>query len=477
MSKNILFITADQWRGECLSSLGHPVQTPNLDMLAREGVLFQQNFCNATPCGPSRASIHTGTYLKSHRVTGNHVTMQRRLTNWAEVLRESGMDPVMFGYTDNQMSADDAAGWDSGLPGLATELSLGKLESDPVAWANWLQAHDYPLPESLKDLYFQEKDGSINKNPIGSTTAAALKVPAELHDTWFMVDQVIDYVSSRPSWCVHLSLLRPHPPWTAPEPYNSLYPPEALPPILRPNTLAEERSTHPWLDWMLQAMGGIWIDDKHIQGMKAGYYGLMSEVDANLGRLFATLKANGQWQNTLIIFTSDHGEQLGDHWLIGKTGFYDQSFRVPLIIFDPAHSADDTRGQRVNAFTESIDLMPTMLEWMDVEIPEQCAGRSLLPFLSGLGAPDNWRDAAHWEYDFRGQKIQDGLGLDAETSSLGVLRGVDYKYVHFDGLPSLYFDLAQDPQERRNVIDNHAYSDRVTDAVERFHALAVNHPE
>ena len=101
---NVLFITADQWRGDCLSALNHPVvRTPNLDALAAEGVLFRRHFANAVPCGPSRASLHTGMYLQNHRSGTNGTPLDARHTNWAKEAAAHGYDPVLFGYTDTSL--------------------------------------------------------------------------------------------------------------------------------------------------------------------------------------------------------------------------------------------------------------------------------------------------------------------------------------------------------------------------------------
>lgn len=100
MTKNLLFITTDQWRGECLSSLGHRVQTPYLDDLAKSGVLFKEHFSNAVPCGPSRALLHTGMYLQNHRSGTNGTPLDARHTNWALEVRKAGYTPALFGYTD-----------------------------------------------------------------------------------------------------------------------------------------------------------------------------------------------------------------------------------------------------------------------------------------------------------------------------------------------------------------------------------------
>ena len=115
MPLNVLFITADQWRADCLSALDHPiVQTPNLDALARNGVLFRKHFANAVPCGPSRASLHTGMYLQNHRSGTNGTPLDARHTNWAKETAAAGYDPVLFGYTDTSLDPrqlDDDDPW------------------------------------------------------------------------------------------------------------------------------------------------------------------------------------------------------------------------------------------------------------------------------------------------------------------------------------------------------------------------------
>src|SRR5262249_54827839 len=157
----------------------------------------------------------------------------------------------------------------------------------------------------------------------------------------------------------------------------------------------------------------------------AVYYGLMTRVDDELGRLMAFLRASGLIDNTLIIFTSDHGEQMGDHWMVGKGGYFDASYRIPLIVRDPRPSADASRGKVVSAFTENVDIMPTMLRAIGAPIPHQCDGASLAPFLETGAAPAGWRDAAHWEFDFRDpadDTPETRLGLTMHQCALNVVR-------------------------------------------------------
>jgi arylsulfatase A-like enzyme len=214
--------------------------------------------------------------------------------------------------------------------------------------------------------------------------------------------------------------------------------------------------------------------------MKAVYYGLMSAVDAALGRLFAFLKASGRWDDTLIVFTSDHGEQMGDHWLIGKCGYFDASYRIPLIVRDPRRRADAARGQVVRDFTENVDIMPTLLEALGAPIPQQCDGAALTPFLEGRGAPANWRRDAHWEFDFRDpadDTAERKLGLTLHQCTMNVIRDARFKYVHFTKLPPLLFDLRNDPGEFTNLAGDPRYVGVMLEYAQKLLSWRMNHDE
>lgn len=481
--KNILFITADQWRAECLSSLGHQVQTPNLDALAAEGVLFKQHYANAVPCGPSRASLHTGMYLQNHRSGTNGTPLDARHTNWALEARKKGYDPALFGYTDTandprEFPADHKylTSYEGPLPGISPILMMGTF---PDAWAAWLGEQGVDIPDPNWKFYTEKAD--VAEYEDGGPVPAPLAIPKELHDTHFMVDRTVEYIDQQDgNWCVHLSLLRPHPPWVAPEPYNEMYPPETLKDFVRQKDRVTEGAQHPFLEaYLNKPHVGAPLDDNKTARLKASYFGLMTEVDHNLGRLFDYLKKSGQWDNTLIVFTSDHGEQIGDHWLIGKMGYFDASYHIPLIIRDP--EAHTTRGLKIEAFTENVDIMPTMLDWLGLDIPHQCDGRSLIPMLCTGKVPDYWRDAAHWEFDFRnvetGETLEQSLGLTQHQCNLNVLRDNHYKYVHFTNLPPLFFDLRQDPHEFVNQANNPDYLPLVLEYAQKMLSWRMNHDE
>jgi arylsulfatase A-like enzyme len=493
---NVLFITADQWRGDCLSALGHPcLKTPNLDRLARDGVLFQRHYAQATPCGPSRASLYTGLYLHNHRSVANGTPLDARHTNVALEARKAGCEPVLFGYTDvgpdprAHVPGDPAlCNYEGLLPGMTQVVGL---KDDQLAWLADLRAKGYDVPLGHKEVFRPKADypGAAGRGP----TFAPACYRAEDSNTAFLTSEAIKYIAVRREqrWFVHVSYLAPHPPFVAPEPYHALYDPSDVPPPLRAANPEEEAVQHPWLAYRLynqegsgytlgaSAADNLSLSESDLRQLRATYYGMMSEVDAQVGRLIDHLQSTGEYERTLIVFGSDHGEQLGDHWLFAKYSYFDQAFHIPLILRDPRRSADGGRGRVVSAFTENIDVMPTIVDWLGGTVPVECDGESLLPFCRGETAPQ-WRREAHWEYDFRDvveQTFERALGLTSDQCTMNVIRDERYKYVHFTALPPLLFDLEEDPAELRNLADDPAYQGRVLEYAQKMLSWRMAHDE
>lgn len=454
-SRNILFITADQWRGDCLSLARHPVvKTPHLDQLASEAVVFRNHFTNAVPCGPSRACLHTGLYLHNHRSGRNGTPLDTRFTNWALELRAAGYDPALLGYTHTAMDPRgvpvDHPGLrnDEGiLPGINPIVDMATL---CTPWRDFLQEKGYEVPENHGATYGARKsDEAVQNIPAPSLYSR------EHTDTCFLVDRTIEHIKEKnesnppnQGWCIHLSLRAPHPPWVAAEPYNSMYALDELPAPVRHATPEEQRSTHPWLEQhLLSDRNQSHTSSYRHKLLQASYYGLMSEVDEHMGRLIGHLKETNQLDNTLVIFTSDHGEQMGDHWLYGKESFYDQSFHIPLIIRAPGKQPGS-----IAAFTEHVDIMPTILSWLDLDVPRQCDGYSLMPLIEG-NQPSDWRQSVHFEYDYRNTSTQATLGTNMEAACMNIYRDNEYKYIHFADMQPLLFDLRKDPAELYNIAE------------------------
>lgn len=485
---NILLICADQWQGAALSAVGHPnVRTPNLDVLARDGVLFTRHFGQATPCGPSRVSLLTGMYLMNHRSGRNGTPLDARHTNLALEARKAGYEPALFGYTD---TAPDPRGrhpedpaltaYDEGvMPGFVTPLHLTESFRPFISE---LMSKGYDYVTDARDV-FRPKAGITPPEGRGFRFIPT-EFSAEDSDTAFVTDAFLKWLLVRTDepWFAHLVYLRPHPPLIAPEPYNRLVDPAEVALPARAGSVEEEARRHPFLGYALDKMyrpgradPGNPLDlieapELEIRQMRATYYGLIAEVDHHIGRIVEHLKATGQYERTLIVFTSDHGEMLGEHYLWGKEIWFDPAFHLPLVIRDPRPEAEAGRGRYVDALTEAIDVMPTILDLVGIDRPRSCDGRSLAPFLAGT-EPAAWRDAVFFEHDFRdvrGQAPERQFGIDSDRCCYAVLRGERYKYVHFAALPPLLFDLEADPHETRNLAGDPGYGEVMLDCARRM---------
>ena len=344
-TRNVLFITADQWRGECLSALGHPiVKTPHLDALAAEGTLFRRHYSQATSCGPARASLYTGLYLHNHRSVMNGTPLDDRHANFAREARKAGYDPVLFGYTDTcvdprSRDADDPElrTRTGVLPGL---IPLVRMDADFRPWIEALRQRGYAVEDGPQSLFRPNRDGI---DPERGLTFAPTWYRAEDSGTAFLTDEAIDYISAhdKASWIAHISYRSPHPPFIVPEPYNAFYDAAEIPLPVRHATPEEEASQHPWASFYLSnqldapyTFGALRaeyleINEREIRQIKATYFAMITEVDAQIGRLIAHLKESGDWERTLVVFTSDHGEHLGDHWMMAKFGYYEQTYFIP----------------------------------------------------------------------------------------------------------------------------------------------------
>ncbi|MCC6470165.1 MAG: alkaline phosphatase family protein [Alphaproteobacteria bacterium] len=471
---NVLLITADQWRAECLSGLGHPtVKTPNLDALAADGVLFREHYTQCTPCGPSRTSLLTGMYMMNHRSVRNGTPLDSRFTTLALEMRKLGYAPSLIGYTDISL---DPRGRDRNDPALKTYAGTlpGFTQLVPgsegeSAWRKHLTRKGYHFPPEPDAAYVPVS--GYARGPGWGPTFAPAPFKAEDGDTAFTTDQAIEFIANeRKPWFLHLSLLRPHPPFIAPEPYNAMYDPAKVPGFNGLASRDEEALQHPYMAYMMRdfrdhkrdghARGLHKPEDRAKRQLRATYYGLITEVDHHLGRLLNAVRQAGAYDNTLVIFTTDHGEQLWDHWALGKEFYFDQSFHIPLIVRLPGADADRARGRVVDDFSQSIDLMPTILDCLGGRPPVQCDGASLKPWVLGE-TPANWRQEVFFELDFRdvGDPAPEReLGITLDECSLAVVRDRRHKYVHFAALPALLFDMAADPQEHRNCLADPAYA-------------------
>lgn len=487
MRPNILFITADQWRGDCLGVAGHPVvRTPNIDRLAADGVLFKRHYANAAPCSPARAVLYTGLYQMTNRVCRNGTPLHDRFDTVAKAARRAGYEPTLFGYTDTTLdpgsraSADPAlTTYESVLPGLTVRQGLPE---DDKPWLSWLKGQGVDVSDPAR--IHRPVDRSAPE-----VSAAPPLYTADQTQTTFLANAFIDWLGEQEGgrpWFAHVSFLRPHPPFIVPEPYASMYDPADGPGFKEAATLAEDASAHPFLEFLYERQekadfipgaDGLVVDWSEAERriVRAIYWGMISEVDAQLGRVFSALQAAGAWDDTVVIFTSDHAELMGDHRLFGKGGFHDGGYHIPLV----ARMPGGARGVSVEAFTEASDIFPTLVDLMGVTAETVPDGCRLTRFLEGRPpALADWRDHVFFEFDFRdvaGRAAEIHFKLPSRLCNLAVIRDERFKYVHFAGLPALLFDLEEDPGELRNLAYDPAYRDQSLAYAERLLAHRAAH--
>ena len=437
---NILLISLDQFRADMVE---HPlVSTPALDRLRAMGVHFTRHYSQAAPCSPGRASLYTGMYQANHRVVGNGTPLDDRFDNVARLARRVGRTPVLFGYTDQgidprsaESDTDPRLEYYSGiLPGF--EAGLWMPESQ-APWLDWLESLGYgTFPDYIAAL------------------AAEPERPADHSLSTFVTNAFLDWHRVQDgAWFAHLSHLRPHPPYAAAGEFSTMYDPADVGDSLAPAPAAHRHVLHE-MTMGLDVCAAPATEEAR-RAMRAQYFGMVSEVDAQVGRVLDQLDATGQIDDTLIIMTSDHGEQLGDHGLREKLGYFPESYAIACIIHDPRHP--EAHGTRVEEFTENVDILPTIAVALDVDIPAQVDGLPLQPFLEA-SEPTWWRTAAHWEWDWRAMVLgflAPGWPLDRRLEQLNLAVICDHEgaYVHFGDGTWLLFDLALDPTWRTTTTD------------------------
>jgi len=478
-NKKVLFIVIDQLRADCLNgALADHVNLPNLRALQDDAVSFLNHFTVASPCGPARASLLTGQYAMNHRAVFNGAPLAKGTPNIATEARKAGYDPLLFGYTDitpdpRHLDPNDPfTGDEEGLMEGFNER-VGMRYNTSLPWRAYLKGKGYDLPDFQN--FYDPVAAGITADPRPDDPAF---YKSEDSDTAFLADRFLEEMAIRTeeNWFAHLTFIRPHPPFVAPEPYNKMYDPKALP---KPSPTGD---THLFatLAGQLQPISKFVkgcgdITEGNTQTLRALYLGLATEVDHHIGRIVQFLKDSGQYDDTILIITADHGEMLGDRGLWAKQHAFDPSFHISLIIRDPDQPSQ--HGRRVHHLTESIDVAPTLLELIGLPKPPTMNGVSLTPFLSG-DIPQDWREFAHMELDFTevGARNLEMVGLKVKQANLAILRSANFKLVHFAHyFEPMLFDLANDPLEQKNLAGEPAFSDVMQDMTRALLSLRMEH--
>ena len=477
---NVLWIMADQLRWDYLSCYGAThIETPNLDWLATRGVRFNRAYVQSPICGPSRMSYYTGRYVRSHGSTWNGFPLRVGEPTLGEHLREIGVKCTLVGKT--HMTPDL-----EGMKrlGIEPEGIIGARVSEcgfeVLVRDDGTNHSDYPSRHAEDyDRYLREHgmdgdnpweewantaigpDGELRSGWVLENAPFAARVPREHSETAWLTTRGIEFMEGQGDqpWLCHLSYIKPHWPYLAPAPYNDMFSAADVPPVNRSD--GERRSDHPLMQaWMDMRVSKNFSRDEVRNLVAPVYMGLIRELDDNLGRLFGHLGECGRLDDTMIVFCSDHGDNMGDHWMGEKDLFYDCSARVPLIVYDPRREADATRGTAVDRLVEGVDLTPTFVEFFGGQPkPNIIEGLSLQSLLHGQKIP--WRDFCVSEYDYATRDARRVVGVDQGNARLTMIFDGRWKYVHVEEMRPLLFDLESDPNELVDLGGDPAFAEQV----------------
>jgi arylsulfatase A-like enzyme len=432
---NILLLLSAQHRADAMGCAGDPIiRTPNLDRLAADGVRFRNAYCPSPLCMPSRASFTTGLYPHNHGILDNasgnllpyFPTFMRGLQRAG--YHTAGVGKFHYFLHDGISDVDElhervlAYGFDEVLETEGKEMS----EVHRGPWTRYLAEHG--LEQAHRD------DFRARRREHPPWYAGPSPLGEEHHHDAFIGREAVNWIEryegDRPFF-FWVGWVGPHLPWDAPGRYATLYDPNdfSVPEIedLRDAPAAVRKR--------VEQFGLSRASPRELAEMRASYYGLTTHVDHHVGRVVDALDRRGLLENTVVIYSTDHGEQLGEHGLIQKSVFYEGSIRVPLIVRYPARFGPGV----AEAPIELVDLTSTLLEFAGEAPFRTCEGRSLLPLLDRPAiAPDGWRGAVYSE--LKGQHM---------------IRTDRYKYVYrANETRQELYDLAEDPRELRNLSGN-----------------------
>ena len=456
---NILLICTDQQRFDAVGAYGNrAISTPNLDRLASDGVLFENCYVQNPVCGPSRASLMTGRYVPSHGLHANGVDLARDEELFSKRLADAGYDCGLVGKLHLGSCRDGRI-----EPRLDDGFRVFRWSHEPYpgssenAYHRWLSAR-YP------DLYASAMSSGDR--------SAWDTMPIEAHYTHWIGEETIDFLrtsrrADQPFFFV-ANFFDPHHGFGAPAEHLSRYDVADLPaPVTRDGELENKPAI--FTDASKESYAGAargYLDysETELMEVRRAYYAMVSMVDDEVGRILDTLAECGLAEDTMVVFTSDHGEMLGDHQLMLKGPFmYDCAVRVPLIVRWPG-TADG--GTRRSELVQWIDLAPTFLAAAGLEAPAAMQGESLAGLARGEAA--GWRDWALSHYRESGGPYDPPVHVT-------MLRHESWKLVVHHGGPASsrertgeLYHLAADPDELVNLWADPDYRDRRTALQEKL---------
>ena len=428
---NILFLMTDQQRWDAMGCSGDWVRTPNLDRIASEGVRFSNCFTTTPICIPARVTLQTGLYAHNTHVWNNiNFSLPTTAQSWMRVIRDLGYRTSLFGKTHLHPHRGDLRQREHLLHayGLDDVDEIGGPRASAVVMSHMTQLWD---DKGLLGAYREDfRDRFATKPHVVRPSTNPLEYYADVYVGQAAKNYLATYTSSKP-WFCWVSFGGPHEPWDTPEPYASMYDVDEMP---QPTKRFEnyERRPEGWLDFFMERRTPR-FDEGDQAAMRANYAGNVTLIDDQIGEILSAIEQRGELDNTVIAFTSDHGEMNGDADLIYKMNFLDGSARVPLLIRTPSTAKSENGGLVNDSLAENCDLGPTLVELAGGEIEYRQFAKALTDAMQS--AETEHRSSALSE--FRGEFM---------------LANKEWKAaLNREGQIYLLFDRINDPLESRNL--------------------------
>jgi choline-sulfatase len=435
---NFLFIMTDQHNPAMMSCNGHPVvKTPNIDKLAARGTRFQHAYTPCPICVPARSALATGRYPHQLDCWDNAKPyIGTEAPSWGHRLTEAGHAVVTIGKLHYRDPRDD-----TGFPDQRIPLHVHEGEGDAFG----LLRERMPPRRRLR-MYMEEAGGGDSEyirydRAIAQAARQWLTEEAPAHGS---------------PWALMVSFVCPHMPLIAPPEYMAMYPPESI--ALPTNWDAKDWPSHPAIDFkrfVHRITPDNPLDEESLRRGIAAYYALCTFVDDQIGIVLDTLEEQGLADSTRVVYTSDHGDMMGEHGLWFKSCMYEGSVGIPMIVAGP----DVPAGKVSRTGVSLIDVFPSALECVDVEREPEDADLPGVSLFELAGEPMRRTRAIYSEYH-----------ASASICGFFMIRGDRYKYVYYPGYPAQLFDLDNDPRERRDLASDPAYAD----VVAQHHAMLLD---
>ncbi|WP_164821605.1 sulfatase family protein [Paenibacillus koleovorans] len=450
---HVLYIMADQFHADCLGIEDRQVRTPHLDRLASEGVRFSQAYCNSPICGPSRCTFITGQYPHTHGILGNDIYEldDRNESTLSALFRRSGYQTAVVGKS-HMVGAWDREGFEH-----IRYCDLCDCDrNDPMQNHYFRYLHELGLTDAY-DL------GTLKAEHPGARVRAFDSLIPDAHslETW-TGNETLQFLRERDErrpFFVHMSFQRPHEPYTVPFDTGLLYDPDEieLPPGIRDlfeRRFAGKPEKMRRLAGVVGGMPYIPESEADLRRQLAFYYSLITRIDEQIGRVLDYLRETGEYENTIVVFTADHGDFAGDHGMVNKNiGIYESIHRIPFVLKYPGGPA----GVRLNGIMESIDMYPTLCELCEVPLPVSSVpveGRSLVSVVEGLEA-----GKPHTVCEWSSPRYE---------ATVNAIRTDRYRLVYYGKGEGELYDCASDPDEVDNRFEDPVYASVRLELLERM---------